>query len=326
MLSLDTVFVIGAGASAEVSLPLGRDLASTIGKKMDIDGLGDKELLNELRPLAESGDDHAEAAARIRDGVILANSIDDFLDQNRDDTLIKTYGKAAIAKSIVEAERKSSMFYADGQHIDFTKIANTWYVGFFRGLQKGIARTKLDKIFDRSTFISFNYDRCLEFFLFHALQQSNGIIENNAAEICNAAKIFHAYGCIGGLPYQNNGTTVPFSTDQIKNKCVGLASQIRTYTEEVEQDVQFNAIRTAVFKAERVVFLGFGFHQQNLAVLGGSNTSLRRNIIATAHGLSSDNLNVYREAVVQQFKCDPVIFSGCTCRALFDSYFARIFG
>ena len=123
MLRSETVFVIGAGASKEVGLPIGSELASIIRARMDIESAGDKELLIEIRSSRFAtgiGEGlYRQAAARIRDGVILANSIDDFLDQNNDDKCINLYGKAAIVKSIIESERHSSMFYRAGTSINF---------------------------------------------------------------------------------------------------------------------------------------------------------------------------------------------------------------
>jgi hypothetical protein len=48
--------------------------------------------------------EYRKAAQRIREGIVLADSIDDFLDQNSHDRFINLYGKAAIVKSILEAE------------------------------------------------------------------------------------------------------------------------------------------------------------------------------------------------------------------------------
>ena len=201
MLRSETVFVIGAGASKEVGLPIGSELASIIRARMDIEGTGDKELLNEIRSprfaTGAGGDAYGQAAARMRDGIILANSIDDFLDQNNDDKCINLYGKAAIVKYIIEAERLSSMFYRAGTSINFEQISSTWYVSFFKKLTRGISHKKLDDVFHGLTLISFNYDRCLEHFLFNALVRLYDVDAKKAADICNNAKIFHPYGVVG---------------------------------------------------------------------------------------------------------------------------------
>lgn len=83
---------MGAGSSAEVGLPVGTKLAETIGKKLDIRfghrmeqiGEGDLHLYESVtRQHSSPGRDPREfqlAGWRIRDGIRLAQSIDDFLD------------------------------------------------------------------------------------------------------------------------------------------------------------------------------------------------------------------------------------------------------
>jgi len=116
MLRSETVFVIGAGASKEVGLPIGSELASIIRARMDIEGNGNKELLNEIRSSCFAtgigGDAYGQAAARIRDGVILANSIDDFLDQNNDDKCINLYGKAGLLNLLLKLSALALCFIA----------------------------------------------------------------------------------------------------------------------------------------------------------------------------------------------------------------------
>src|SRR5262249_23859855 len=87
-----TLFILGAGSSAEVGLPLGKELASAIGKKMDIRfehgfnpiGDGDLGLFSQVTGSRRHESTAYQIAAwRIRDGIAFAQSIDDFLDQHR---------------------------------------------------------------------------------------------------------------------------------------------------------------------------------------------------------------------------------------------------
>ena len=103
-------------------------------------------------------------------------------------------------------------------------------------LTRGISHKKIDDVFHGLTLISFNYDRCLEHFLFNALQRLYDVDAKKAADICNNAQIFHPYGAVGALPYQNKNNSVCFGGDQTGNTYVALASQIRTYTEEIYED------------------------------------------------------------------------------------------
>lgn len=115
MLKQKTVFVVGAGASKEFNLPVGVDLAITISGKLNVlfDDFGrditagDRDLFNNVTKTHSQELSHYQKAAwLIRDGIILAHSIDDFLDVHQHDRRVVTYGKAAIAKCILEAELK----------------------------------------------------------------------------------------------------------------------------------------------------------------------------------------------------------------------------
>jgi len=89
MLKQNTVFVVGAGASNEFGLPVGSQLATKISEKLNVlfDEFGtkivsgDKDLFqNVTRTRVEESLQYQKAAWLIRDGIILAHSIDDFLD------------------------------------------------------------------------------------------------------------------------------------------------------------------------------------------------------------------------------------------------------
>jgi hypothetical protein len=105
-----TLFVLGAGSSFEVKLPVGLGLAKTIAKKLDVRigdhgkniGEGDKYLLGKFQTrLPQQFNEYLSAGWRIRDGLPTAASIDDFLDMHSHDELMQTIGKAAIVRSII---------------------------------------------------------------------------------------------------------------------------------------------------------------------------------------------------------------------------------
>src|SRR5260221_230572 len=84
-----TLFILGAGASAEIGLPLGGGLASVIASKMDVRfemghrpiGTGDFDLYSRICAVHhQETSEYQEAAWLIRDGIHFARSIDDFLD------------------------------------------------------------------------------------------------------------------------------------------------------------------------------------------------------------------------------------------------------
>jgi hypothetical protein len=120
MFKKKTLFELGAGSSYEVNIPVGLGLAKTIGTKLDVRlgdynknvGEGDKYLLRQFQnQLPQQFNEYLAAGWRIRDGLPTASSIDDFLDMHSQDEMMQLIGKAAIVKSILEAEHESHIYF-----------------------------------------------------------------------------------------------------------------------------------------------------------------------------------------------------------------------
>ena len=218
-----TVFIVGAGASNEVGLPIGNGLVEKIAKKLDykiVQGslrsdLGDEDILDVVQQYASDRpaiDSYLAAALRISKGVDYSNSIDTFLDAHRDDAKIQKLGKLAIAKTILEEEQKSSLYMEQGmvqifENVD--RVKKSWFVRLFKGLADGIRRNEISRIFERVSFVVFNYDRCIEHFLYHALRNLYGIDNREACDVLKRLVILHAYGSIADLPWQSS-KGIPF--------------------------------------------------------------------------------------------------------------------
>jgi hypothetical protein len=180
----------------------------------------------------------------------------------------------------------------------------------------------LGDIFYRITFISFNYDRCLELFLFEALRQSYGIDPKRGSDICNTAKIFHPYGVVGTLPHENKTTPVPFGNES-ENNYLEMAGRIRTYTEEIADYNQLDDIKNVVSNAELIVFLGFGFHTQNLDILTSGEPGKQKEILATVMGMSSYNVSFHIAELARRFNCAQPGAFNAGCAQLIDPYSTR---
>lgn len=221
-----TLFVVGAGASAEVEFPVGGQLARIISSKLNIQtdhgqvtSTGDPELFQQIhRTFQPEINDYIKAALLIRDGVRLSGSIDDFLDIHNTDLRVQRVGKAAIVRAILQAE-KSSKLYVDQSNIynklDYSRIDDTWYMKFIRLLGRANSLANAATIFDNIAFIVFNYDSCIEHFLINALQQLYGISREDAAKTINRLTIIHPYGMVGLLD-----SGVPFGGDQYNTRIV----------------------------------------------------------------------------------------------------------
>jgi hypothetical protein len=110
------------------------------------------------------------------------SSIDNFIDAHRDDERVKLCGKLGIALAILKAERHSKLFL-NQYHRDSLNhhgLGDTWYSRFFQLLTQNVANDKIEDIFKNIAFITFNYDRCIEQFLFYSLQTYYAIPEANA--------------------------------------------------------------------------------------------------------------------------------------------------
>lgn len=131
-----TLFILGAGASAEVGFPMGRQLADGIATRLDIlfkhgfeQTKGDAQLYGQFQQkYPQERQEYQAAAWRIRDGVRFASSIDDFLDIHNTDAKVQLIGKAAIVRSILQAEHDSALYFDRNrsQKLDFDRVEQTW--------------------------------------------------------------------------------------------------------------------------------------------------------------------------------------------------------
>src|SRR3984957_16115632 len=271
MFARRTLFILGAGASFEAGLPLGTGLAKIIREKMDVQferftqpiGSGDHDLFAHIAHMnRQDAGAFQQAAWRIGKGLGLAQSIDDFLDQHRSDEYLNHYGKVAIARAVLEAERGSHLYF-NNQNIhtgkdefDPDKFANTWFSRFIYMLGRGVPREEVGRIFDNVCFMIFNYDRCVEYFLENALKRLYNLDDQDAIAIVDKLRIIHPYGSVGSL------RDVPFGTSRANYDAI--ARTIKTYTEQVADVQVVKELGAEVEQAGCVIFLGFAYHSQNM--------------------------------------------------------------
>ena len=211
MFNRTTLFIVGAGAGFDIDVPAGRALAEDIARRTTVEidfgrlcaGTEDQDL---ALSFFERGDpkvkEYLQAFRLIRNGVLLASSIDDFLNIHESASEVVTVGKAAIVRSILHAERHCKLYVNTSNiynNLDIAKIRNSWFVKFMQVLGPGKKAHEVENVLDDVSFITFNYDRCLEYFLRHALQLMYGINLQHATEIVSKANIIHPYGCVGTL-------------------------------------------------------------------------------------------------------------------------------
>lgn len=298
MFNRKTLFVLGAGAGFDIDMPVGRTLAEEIARRTAVQfehgRLGQRTADGDLAlNFFECGDpksnEYAQAFELIHNGVLLANSIDDFLDIHEGSQEVVTVGKSAIVRSILYAELHCKLYVNPSNmynKLDVSRIRDSWLVKFMQILGPGKKVHQVESALDDVSFITFNYDRCLEYFLRYALQLVYGIDRKQAADIVEKASIIHPYGSVGSLE------KVPFGAyEHSRRDCRELSKAIKTYTERVEEQAVLERMQDAIGKAQCIVFLGFAYHKQNMALLKPSRSRNTKQVYGTAYGMSDSDVD-----------------------------------
>lgn len=332
-----TVFVLGAGASFEFGLPVGETLKEMISKLLrftfDYNSLktGDPLIYNAITLAArEAGIRDANswfAAGRsIAEAMPLSLSIDNFLHIQKGKDHIEQCGKLAIVRSILSAEGRSKLRINTNQKLRFDDCAETWAVRLVKLIAEQCSLQELDARLSKLTFIVFNYDRCVEHFLMHALGVTYGISPDEAAALVNKIKIYHPYGTVGNLPWMKNSDVraIDFGEEPQAGHLLQLSSGIKTFTEGTDDaDSDILAIRASVADADRFVFLGYAYHPLNMRILLGDLPTSRRTrrVFGTAFGMSKYDSDDIRDALDAVLHApSAIIRNDVTCYSIFHEH------
>lgn len=330
MIRTKTTFVIGAGASCEFRLPSGDQLKGEIAKSLSIafaDGYrlssGAPHVVDAMRQIASQrgiGDINPLLTAgwKIRDAMVLAPSIDNFVHTHRDDSLIVECAKLGIVNSIFAAERSSLMpKYEPGDQkaLDFSRINDTWIVKLWQMIAEGVGKSGVREMFNNISFIVFNYDRCLEHFLFWSLKYYFGIEDDEAKNIVAEINILHPYGSLGPLTWQDKEGGVAFGA-----KSIPYASSIEKIKTFTESEAEIPEIENILASSESVVFLGFSYMDLNMKLLRPKRRSDVKTIFGTAYGISDYNTEIIRNDLAKINSGQIYIKNNLKCRDLLDEY------
>lgn len=338
-----TLFILGAGASHEVGLPVGETLKEQIADKIDIQfenghtqKSGDPEILQALRNHALRLDGgwgninlYTQRAHQLVKALPQAISIDNLLDGHRGDAAVELCGKLGIVKCILQAERNSKIYFDPTRHdtIQFRNAPINWFAGLVKVLTENVARTEAESIFDNVKFISFNYDRCLEHYLYNALGSYYALDSSQIAAVTRKLQVFHPYGQVGKLPWQASINSVPYGSEG--SDILVLSKQIKTFFEKVQEEADMAEMKKAVEDAEVIVFLGFGFHRKNLELIDPGIPCKAKRVFATALGISKSDCDIVNREIVemlrQEHKAAVVeIREGLKCSELFSEYWRSL--
>ena len=244
MLRQNTLFVLGAGASHPYDFPVGSTLSDNICSsetlKLECGRFSKADIEAFTRAFANSG----------------LPSIDAYLERHGK---FDEIGKLAIAYHICKHEDPAAPFQF--------RTRENWYKALWGEITQG-AGDNWRNACVRLAFITFNYDRSLEHFLFTAAMNTFGEMnEERAYEFLGAIPIVHVYGQLGMFHYRPDVQgarqyRVEFDPQQLSRAASGI-HLIR----DGSGSPQLNEAQELFQWAELVCFLGFGFNSTNVARL-----------------------------------------------------------
>lgn len=290
----ETLFIVGAGASCELGFPSGPKLLGNIATSLDVrfdytqQISGSHEVMSAYRrhhgtnTPDENINDYLHAGWRLRDAAKIARSIDNAIDQNLDDPKVPLVGKFAIAHEILHAERKSAIFTSAGsQPAPVDRAQKSWLHPLAQMLTTGVRRSDVEMVFENFAIITFNYDRSIEHYLPSALQAAYGLPEPEAQAVVAKLRIHHAYGQVGALPWLPKGqASIEYGADP-GTRLELVAAGLATFAESREPDEELAQMHALMADAQQIVFLGFGYHRQNMELLRPVGGVFAERIIGT---------------------------------------------
>jgi hypothetical protein len=306
MIADKTVFILGAGASKPYGFPtaleLRKDIIYTFVDKykkkiaehnnIPIDKIpfpsGITELINQFK-------------------LSSTKSIDLFLSRNE-----KYYdlGKEIIAFLIAQYESKSKF------REDVDNPAEDWYFEMFDLLTKEIydpeklvSLINLNKV----SFITFNYDRSLEHFLYTSFFNSFSTKRNELRQIMPMFKFIHLYGKLAPLPWENLGPSYQYADEDYFEHLDEYMENIKIIFEDRKDGME--DAKNEILAAARIFFLGFGYSDENLAALEFSSLLTENHwIYGTAMGSTEVERRKIRSKLIGQngsAQPDKVIIQDC---------------
>lgn len=284
MIKPKTTLVLGAGASLPYGFPSGAELISRI-----LDNLADKA--SELRISLARCDVNQEYIHRFRTQLLASDckSIDSFIYKDKDRTEL---GKLCIAHMLMKAERDSIADSEDKLLTARVELKNKskeakadhWYAI----LKQALEVDSPDKLKENKlTVVTFNYDRSLEYYLFRALCADYGEIhEKEVIAALKAIEFIHVYGQLGTMPWAEDANVFEYGTLTLHPPDLRRVSKRITVMNEAVAQNNFERAHAALASADKIVFLGFGFHEANLQGLKTKSILNSKVVTGTRMGIS----------------------------------------
>jgi hypothetical protein len=327
MMSSKTVFVVGAGASTDFGFPVGNGLKgdiavvirphneplwppdfaeATVKRALTLhwqnEGVAPEQWDAELRQYIASATDYLRVFT-------VTPSIDKYIDLWRDNRRTVLLGKIAIASCILGRERKSKLF-TGGRNNDvgpfekFSGTAGSWIHKLALFLGSDINPNNIMNYFKNMSFITFNYDRCIEQFFYYYVHTYLSRLEPHDAEaLLEELKVLHVYGSLSKNPRDIAGGG--FGSEPTAHRLLESAQSIRTFTETNDDSAFELEVKNRISEAETLVFLGFAFTKDNLSILEANERHKIKRIFLTSYEQSESERNHVIEVLKRLYTRSP---------------------
>jgi hypothetical protein len=232
-------------------------------------------------------------------------SVDAFLEQHKKNNDYERLGKAAIAASLIRYEDTPGIWDRSRQKL----YEYIWHrASATPGTYGGNALSIL----------TFNYDRSFEEFLRTALCASHPEFRDMGDRLQTAVESFpvlHLYGSLGSLDKRHQsylkygGEDNPAQPETI----LAAAERIKLFHQAQFDQQSVDSIRDCITQAEKICFLGFGFHPLNVKIL--HFCGLGENSETTHYASAFDLKRGERDVAVKALKLE-IEFAAETAKCL----------
>lgn len=250
MITRQTVFVLGAGASFPYGFPTGEGLVNSIISLAITDRTHDAFLDNGCteRDVKRFAQDLADSDAP---------SVDAFLEHRPDFLKI---GKLAISLSLIPKELDVTLTRNYRQTHARGKMC--WY----HYLWNSMAAQKDEFGSNQVSFVTMNYDRSLERYFFLRLRAKHQYsTDDECFNELHKIRFVHVYGSLGDEQFVQD----PFNRETPSSEDVQRSSdRLRIIHEETTEAPYLTEAIELLRYAETICFLGYGFHRLNNQRLG----------------------------------------------------------
>lgn len=314
MIDRNTVFIIGAGGSSPYGFPLGLKLrqlsysyVDPMFQKFNAE-IGEGFLEDTLKLAKQFGRHFRDSGDQ---------SIDWFLKKFPEYSIV---GKFLILHHLLQAENDSKFLE------DMPDPRQDWYWYLYNEMSK-YPKGEINPVLfleNKIKFITFNYDRSLENFLFNCYSNGHNFASfgTTALELFKTICIKHVYGKVAKFDWEREGEEL----------CIGYKGYRQNYhtlntlkdgIHLIDERITKKNLELGnlIMNAERIFFLGFSYADENLAMLDIPEVLSQKHwIFGTAYGMTDNEIRKIRSKFSSKVISDKVHFENIDCLGLLRKF------